>query len=293
MKYKSIRDGINAAQKKALPWAVDLNDAKIICFSDHHRGSRDGADDFENCEQTYLNALHYYLERGYHLILLGDVDELWENKPEDIVKNYPEVMQAEAEFHLRKRLTRVWGNHDDLWRFPDAVKTSLKQFFPQMNVVEAIDMKIIENGEALGKILWLHGHQGTLMSAQLAGFSKFAVRLLWRPIQRIFNIKLSTARNTPKLRYKTDKAMDFWANRRSRQLVVCGHTHQYIFGSLAIEDGDKPCYFNTGACSYGNGNISGIEISNGKIRLIEWEPESSEPFHVAKEELREILRKCE
>ena len=31
-----------------------------------------------------------------------------------------------------------------------------------------------------------------------------------------------------------------------------------------------PCYFNTGCCSFGDGDITGIEIAGGEIRLIRW-----------------------
>jgi hypothetical protein len=32
----------------------------------------------------------------------------------------------------------------------------------------------------------------------------------------------------------------------------------------------KPCYFNTGCCRYADGDITGIEIDGGVIRLIKW-----------------------
>jgi hypothetical protein len=33
----------------------------------------------------------------------------------------------------------------------------------------------------------------------------------------------------------------------------------------------SPCYFNTGCCSFGDGDITGIEIGRGWIQLIHWE----------------------
>lgn len=32
----------------------------------------------------------------------------------------------------------------------------------------------------------------------------------------------------------------------------------------------KPCYFNTGCCSFSDGDITGIEIENGQMRLVKW-----------------------
>lgn len=293
MKYKAIRDGINAAEKKSFHWIAELDELKLIVFSDHHRGSRDGADDFLPCEDTYLRALQYYLENQFTLVLLGDVEEFWENEPAVVMKSYQNVLNLEREFHLRNRLFRIWGNHDDLWQFPDQVKAFFGKNFKGLQVFEAIQLEIQNKGAFLGKILFLHGHQGTIFSAKLAGLSKFFVQFFWRPIQRLFKIPLSTPSKDKKLRYKTDRAMDFWASIRNKYLIVSGHTHQYIFGSYAIEDQDaKPCYFNTGCCSYGNGNISGLEISNNKIRLIEWTKHDNEPYYFAKADLSEIFQRC-
>ncbi len=55
---------------------IDLELARIVIFSDQHKGTRDGADDFRGCERAYNAALGYYLEAGYTLVALGDVEEL-------------------------------------------------------------------------------------------------------------------------------------------------------------------------------------------------------------------------
>ena len=31
-----------------------------------------------------------------------------------------------------------------------------------------------------------------------------------------------------------------------------------------------PCYFNTGCCSFGDGDITGLELAEGEIRLVRW-----------------------
>ena len=56
--------------------SLDINTAKFIIFSDHHKGNRDGADDFRVCERAYNAALAYYYRLGYTLVVLGDVEEL-------------------------------------------------------------------------------------------------------------------------------------------------------------------------------------------------------------------------
>jgi hypothetical protein len=40
----------------------------------------------------------------------------------------------------------------------------------------------------------------------------------------------------------------------------------------------KPCYFNSGCCSFSDGDITGIEISDGMIRLVRWPDDNGEPL---------------
>src|SRR5512145_1724684 len=57
---------------------LDSRSGKLVIFSDHHKGNRDGADDFRVCERAYNAALAYYDRLKYTLIVMGDVEELWE-----------------------------------------------------------------------------------------------------------------------------------------------------------------------------------------------------------------------
>jgi hypothetical protein len=38
-----------------------------------------------------------------------------------------------------------------------------------------------------------------------------------------------------------------------------------------------PCYFNTGSCSFGDGDITGLEIADGEIRLVRWPDDDGGP----------------
>jgi hypothetical protein len=39
----------------------------------------------------------------------------------------------------------------------------------------------------------------------------------------------------------------------------------------------KPCYFNTGCCCFPDGDITGIEIADGQIRLVRWPDAQGRP----------------
>ncbi len=35
-------------------------------------------------------------------------------------------------------------------------------------------------------------------------------------------------------------------------------------------DDTRPCYFNAGCCSFSDGDITGMEVADGEIRLVRW-----------------------
>ena len=56
-----------------------------------------------------------------------------------------------------------------------------------------------------------------------------------------------------------------------------------------------PCYFNTGCCCFGDGDITGIEISDGEIRLVRW-PDDAGNFRgkvLESGSLKEVFRSLE
>src|SRR3712207_798581 len=52
-----VAKALDRAYKGAEDRAIAARDARIVIFSDLHRGVRDGADDFERCEPAYCGAL--------------------------------------------------------------------------------------------------------------------------------------------------------------------------------------------------------------------------------------------
>ena len=105
-----IHHSIDRAYKKAKRVKFDLNIDKWILFSDHHRGSADEADDFKQCKSTYEAALKHYYDLDYGLGLLGDVEELWENKIQAPLNLYEDTIKLEELFNQSKRFFRIWGN---------------------------------------------------------------------------------------------------------------------------------------------------------------------------------------
>jgi len=315
---EQIREGLDRARREADTERFDPGTGRIVVFSDHHKGAGDKADDFRRCEHAYTAALGWYLESGYRLFVLGDAEELWEERPQTVLERYRAVLDLEAQFRTRGGLERFWGNHDDDWRHASAVRSHLWPVFGRLEVHEALELIIERPGKQAGKLLFLHGHQGTVESDRFGWASRLAVRWIWRPLQRRFGFSATTPANEYDVRAKHDRAMYEWARTQEPGIVlVAGHTHRPVFargtpappptrpiGELerllaeAVAAGDAaeaarlraeleyartsvrrpeavltvspPCYFNTGCCSFPDGDITGIEIADGMIRLVRW-----------------------
>ena len=309
---------------------IDISSAQYIIFSDHHKGGRNRADDFLIAEKTYHAALAYYFYMGHTLITLGDVEELWEEGLETVLKAYEYTLKLEAQFHCDGRYWRVWGNHDDDWRNPDLVRQYLDPIYggPPLKVREAVRLTVMDGKQELGTLFLTHGHQGTATSDRFASISKPLVRYGWRALQNLTGRSMNTPAEDWELRDQHNIAMYKWAARQEKLALVVGHTHRPVFRSrlhsakirdelekskaalmakpkntrlrkevsaLAAElewvlaqenqkpgpEGqhrmEKPCYFNTGCCSFLDGDITGIEIVDGEIRLIRWPDDEGSP----------------
>ena len=309
--------GLSKAHRNSGRRDVDLADLRAVVFSDHHRGHGDGADDSRRCEGAYCAALGWYLQAGYELWLLGDVEELWENGPRKVMEHYDNVLALEAEFGDRVR--RFYGNHDMAWRSAGFVKKWLGGRAPASGVQEAVRVVLSDGGKPLGTLFLVHGHQGTIDSGNLlvVPFSRFAVRVFWGTLQRLFGFASTSPSTNNELRSKHDRAMAAWADAHPERLVmVAGHTHHPVFAgskppNLAAEAAarqaeydeavrtggdvvgaraalelalarelrddhhepvklDRPSYFNTGCCSFGDGDVTGIEFAEGQVKLVRW-----------------------
>jgi UDP-2,3-diacylglucosamine pyrophosphatase LpxH len=296
---------------------------RIALLSDLHKGQRDGADDFTQCEPTYLAAIDHYWQQGSELWLLGDVEELWENFPRPVISAYSNVLGQEKPFaELGERYLRLVGNHDDQWYEPDQVEKHLGPYLAGQPVVEAVRLAVLRQGEPLGELFLVHGHQGTLDSDKYARFSAWIVRHVWRPIQRLLKIKSTTPSNNFELKQQHELAMYTWAASTTGLVLVAGHTHHPVWEGLSYQQalereldsrspkamaenlwaqqqvggrielpGEKPCYFNTGCCSYSDASCTALELEDGHIRLVRWEnPENPGRIELFTANLAEVLQ---
>ena len=233
---EKVAAGLDRAFKAAGTRDVQVSQLRLVILSDLHRGARDGADDFQRCEPAYSAALGWYLERGYQLYLLGDVEELWENDIGEVLPRYAACAQLERAFMDGPGLTRFFGNHDIDWRDGGKVKKHLDPLLPGIEVLEALKLRVLDGDTQLGLLFLVHGHQGTDLSDRGSGLSRVVLRWVWRQIQNRLGWLSTTPASDYDLRAKHDIAMFRWSRRRAlaapaeqRAAMIAGHTHHPVF----------------------------------------------------------------
>ena len=297
---------------------------KIIIFSDQHRGSRDGSDDFAICENSYLTALDYYNNENFYFINLGDCEELWENTMFGISKHNIAVYQKEKLFIDRDAYCKVFGNHDLFWDNDPLAANWLKRIYGvAIRIFTGVLIRVDIFSEATLEIFCTHGHQGDKQSDGNA-FSKWFVSYIWGPLQNLLEININSPSANDNLKTLHNMYMYDWSAAQENILLVTGHTHQPVFNSLThlerlyqqlekaytLNDADaqkkieaeiprrkreydfvnhsfdkmKPTYFNSGCCCFDDGTITAIEISDGFIRLIKWSLIGGMPERIVAEE---------
>lgn len=286
---------------------------RYVLFSDHHKGTRELADDFKPCEPAYLAAIDAYYNDGYTLVEIGDVEELWENTIPPVMQANAEVFESMTRFYPDRYL-RVGGNHDNAWESEVFVRQYLEPYFPGIRIWPQILFHYEDDAGNQGDILCIHGHQGTWDSDIFDFFPPLVLPYL-RILQNLTGIGRTSPSKDTHSRGIQDNQMYTWVNRQSKLILIAGHTHRPIWSSMthlerlvmklhALKSADtppatysaeeerlkneishrarvdplgveemiklKPCYFNTGCCSFLDGDITGIEIDNGQMRLVKW-----------------------
>jgi predicted phosphodiesterase len=305
--YKSILDKPGKSGL-VIPFEAQLQ--KFIILSDQHKGARDGADDFATAEKNYLTALDYYNKHRFHYINLGDSEELWENTFLGVKKHNRLTFDREKLFLNRNAFTKVFGNHDLYWDNDPLAQLSLKQIYGKsIKVYEGVILQTSVNNKPLS-IYLTHGHQGDLQSdgnwlskwfvSSVWGPLQGYLRI--NPNTPANNNQLKTDHNRIMYEWSESRKDLLLITGHTHQPVFKSLTHlenlyaaldrakaehneplihnlqhqvteRQIKGENVIEFKDqnyKPCYFNTGCCCFDDGDITGIELEAGFIRLIKW-----------------------
>lgn len=253
--------------------------SKFILFSDCHRGDNSFADDFANNRNIYFHALKHYFSRGFHYCELGDGDELWENLTfNSIFEAHKNVYLLMKQFYEQERLHMIWGNHDMVYRNPNYVEKHLSTYFDPVLAKDTSLFCNIKYHEGIllkhkttqQEVFLTHGHQADWWNYTFWRFSRFMVRVLWKPLNVMGIADPTSPAKNYKEMIKVERRIKKWIVENGNLITIVGHTHRPRFP----EPGDI-AFFNDGSCVHPR-SITGIEIENGTISLIKWYIDTTE-----------------
>ncbi|MBL0357490.1 MAG: metallophosphoesterase family protein [Chitinophagaceae bacterium] len=327
---KLYNDSKENPGRKVLVIDTDVTNARFIILSDQHKGAKNGSDDFMVCEHSYMTALEYYYEQGFHFISLGDEEELWENTVWPVKANNKESTALQKKFLQQQRFTKVYGNHDTFWNNDPFAGMHLKSMYDgPVKIYEAVVLQL-KAGESKVTIFLTHGHQGDGQSDS-NWFSAWFTGRVWAPLQSYLNLNPNVPSASDELKTAHNLFMYQWSEQEHNPVLITGHTHQPVFASLThLENlykklavarstmdevlistlnkkirfkqnefdfvigsysNMKPYYFNSGCCCFMDGDITGIEIADGMIRLIKWNKTETNAERIVLDEmeLKELI----
>jgi UDP-2,3-diacylglucosamine pyrophosphatase LpxH len=202
----------------ASPTASLDGQARYVFLSDLHMGDGGKRDDLEPNRGLALAALaRWYLERGYALILGGDVEDLQKFSLPAIRRAWGELYELFDAFSERGALWKLVGNHDlSLLREADYP-------YPLYHGLR------LERGER--SLFCFHGHQASKLFSKHNYLSGFVVRYLAKP----FKVKNSSVSGDSRKRFKAERRI-YRASKEIGMVSICGHTHRPLFESLSKYD---------------------------------------------------------
>jgi len=250
------------------------NAARIVFFSDVHRGDNGPADAFARNKALFLAALTHYYREGYTYVEVGDGDELWKNhRFSDIQHAHACVFDLLHQFNRQKRLHLIVGNHD----LPDMRARHVEK--DGILTYEGLILRHTQTGQ---QVFVVHGHQADLTSDRLNGMGRFMIRHVWKRLQLLGWVATAGREDWKNKQGIIERRIIEWVEAR-RQITICGHTHR----PASTRYGAAP-YFNTGSCVY-PGYITGLELQDGKLHLVKWTaqsgPTQTQMFPIQRESL--------
>jgi UDP-2,3-diacylglucosamine pyrophosphatase LpxH len=269
-------DGLDRAFENALRIpGFRPETGRVVVMSDLHKGDgRTASDDFRGNLDVYRFALEEYWDGGYTLVLNGDAEDCWENDPADVSTSYRKTAFAsERRFNEAGRYFRTAGNHDHDWLDPSLARRHLAPVLGPVSVHSALRL-----GE---RIVVLHGHQGNPHDENGTDLSRWVVRRLWVPVQRLGmtnrlrpwlrRIGLmdgSRVATNNYVRRERDRWLYEWARER-RVLLIAGHTHRGMFRSYSKTDQLRAMRARLEATLASRGELRERILARTSIRVID------------------------
>lgn len=209
----------------------------VLVISDLHLGDGSKSDDFAYRNYSKVKTdLPAFINKynPTHLILAGDVEELWQHHKSDVKNEYKELLS----YFDSKNTIRLRGNHDLLKKYDESCKVTLPS----------------------GKTMFIaHGHQNDRymknIFVKMGVFFVGLIEKLFPNVEALYNTfsnkdvsKTVIYKNTLKYANECLKKHDY---------VILGHTHDLR---------QMVNYYNCGTCQHGS--TEGIFVQGDTIKLV-------------------------
>lgn len=296
---------------------INLGDSEELWENNIWQVKRKNKDNFE--------AEKKFLKKNNYLKIFGNHDLFWDNDPLagwHLKSIYDKKVKVYEGIVLQTTVHRQQATADN--SVPEGnIHATGKQ--EALLTTSHSPLPAETPAKAALTIFLTHGHQGDAQSDG-NWFSKFFVSKIWAPLQALLRINPNTPAYDAEKKTLHNSMMYEWSSEQKELLLVTGHTHQPVFASLthleklykqfqiakqcnndltmreikveiakrekefsavAIDYMNmKPSYFNTGCCCFCDGDITGIEIADGTIRLIKWSMKESKSERKVLDEMK-------
>ncbi|MFN2158579.1 MAG: metallophosphoesterase family protein [Anaerolineales bacterium] len=205
---------------------------KLAIVSDTHMGNGREADNFHDNLKAFVKALDYYDRNEYTLILLGDIEELWQFDLVEIVRQYGSDIYSRIKTFNERGVHRIFGNHDLEWGgIWDPTRKEV-----DMSVFASEALKLRDHKGDV-RFMLVHGHQGSPESDKYTWFSRFWVRMFRfvEPLTNIFGLFGNKSATQSSVTKDFEKTFYSWAKSR-KVILVLGHSHRAIFASKSYAE---------------------------------------------------------
>jgi UDP-2,3-diacylglucosamine pyrophosphatase LpxH len=222
-----------------------MNTGKIIMFSDLHRGMGE-KDVFKNNKDLFRQILSYYYDKGFTLVLIGDLEEGWGFQRDNIpliLDVHAAEFDIEKKFQVENRYYRVYGNHDDFFRgqLINFGEQFLKRVYPAIIFSDKVNNF---------NIFITHGCQGQGLHDAGDKLASWGVYVKYNWWLEIFPKKLKSEKELVEKMEAIEKDLERhekmvyqWtlnqkneAGKKKYNILVAGHTHIPVFNSYPVED---------------------------------------------------------
>jgi predicted phosphodiesterase len=221
MKKQKVAPGFfsNLISPKFNPAAMlDLSQGgKVLVLSDFHMGCGRRDDLAQNGELLITLLEKYYFEKGWYLVLNGDIEELQRHSLKLIQENWPRMYHIFDCFAAENRLYKIVGNHDEGLLFEKNYP------YPLYDAVR------IETGHL--PIYVYHGHQSSRFYRDFNTLIGAGVRFVLKP----FGIRNISSARSPYRRFSVEKNA-YRFSLENNCISIIGHTHRALFASLGRFD---------------------------------------------------------